>query len=153
MPRTPGTIYLDEQVARAAAALGAAGIWDAAPTEVVCGSALSVTYYITYTRGGAGGAMDSQIQTSPYSVDRAGVEDWFTQDVYAAGAVNPGADTASTIQRDVVTYQAVAAAAEMYPLDPIDLGGTVERIRIRCLESGNVGAPGTAHIVAMFSWD
>jgi len=153
MPRTPGTIYLDEQVARAAAALGAAGIWDAAPTEVVCAGALSVTYYLTYTRGGAGGAVDSQIQTSPYSADRAGVEDWFTQDIYAGAAVVPGADTTSTIQRELITYQAVAAAAEMYVLDPIDLGGTVERIRIRCRESGNVGLPGDVHIVAMFSWD
>jgi len=153
MPRSAGTIYLDEQVARAAAILLPAGAWDAAPTEVVCGSALSVTFYITYTRGGVGGAIDTQVQTSPYSVDRAVVEDWFSEDIFSAGAVAAGVDTASRIQRNTLTYQAVGAAAEMYVLDPIVLGGTVERIRIPCRESGNVGAPGTAHIVAMFSWD
>ena len=151
MPRSASTTYLDEQVARAAAILGAA--WDATPLELACPGALSVTFYVTYTRAAAGGAVDTQVQTSPYSVDRAGVEDWFTQDIYAGAAVVPGADTTSTIQRELITYQATAAAAEMYPLDPIDLGGTVERIRIPCRESGNPQDPGTCHIVATFSWD
>ena len=151
MPRSAGTLYLDEQVARAAAVL--AGAFDAAPIEMACAGALSVTLYITYTRGGAAGAVDVQLQTSPYSVDRVGVEDWFTQDLYAAAAVVPGADTVSDIQREQITYTATAVGAENYVLDPIDLGGTVERLRVRCLESGNVGAPGTCHIVAMFSWD
>ena len=151
MPRSAGTIYLDEQVARAAAVLTAA--WDVTPLEVVCASAISVTFYITYTRGAAGGAVDSQVQTSPYSLDRAGVEDWFTEDIFSSGAVAAGVDVASRIQRNILTYQATGAAAEMYVIDPIELGGVVERIRIPCRESGDPQTPGTCHIVAMFSWD
>lgn len=135
---------------RAAAALTAAGAWDAAPTEVACAGFNWVMFYFTYTRGAAGGAMDFQIHTSPYSADIAGVEDWFFQSVYAAGAVAVNVDTTSNIQRELVTYGATAAAAETFNYGPVSLDGTVERIRIRCRESGITATPGTTHIVAVF---
>ncbi len=138
-----------EQEARVAAVLTA--VWDLTPLELPCPGFTHVTIDITYTRGGVGGAVDTQVQTSPYSADRAGVEDWFTEDIFSAGAVAAGNDVASRIQRNVLTYQATAAGAENYVLDPIELGGTMERLRVLCLESGNVGALGDCHIVAIFS--
>lgn len=139
----PGTV-------RAAAALGAAGIWDAAPTEVACAGFNWVVFYFTYTRGAAGGAMDFQIHTSPYSADLAGVEDWFYQSLYGAGAVVAGTDTTSNIQRELVTYGSTAAGAETFVYGPVQLDGTVERVRIRCRESGIPGTVGDCHIVGVF---
>jgi len=135
---------------RAAAALGVAGAWDAAPIETACANFKWVMFYFTYTRGAAGGAVDFQIHTSPYSADQAGVEDWFYQSVYAAGAVAVNVDTASNIQRELVTYGATTAAAETFNYGPVSLDGTVERIRIRCRESGVPGTVGDCHVVAVF---
>lgn len=134
---------------KAAATLPAAGAWDT-PIEIACAGFDWVMFYFTYTRGAAGGAVDFQIQTSPYSADVAGVEDWFPQSVYAAGAVAVNADTASNVQRDIVTYGATAAAVETWNYGPIFLDGTVERLRIRTRESGVAGTPGDCHIVAVF---
>jgi len=135
---------------RAAAALPAAGAWDVAPTEVACAGFNWVTFYFTYTRGAAGGAMDFQIHVSPYSADLAGVEDWFYQTIYGAGAVAAGADTTSNVQRELVTYGSTAAAAETFVYGPIRLDGTIERLRVRCCESGVPGTAGDCHIVAVF---
>ena len=46
------------QTARAAAALPAAGAYDAAPTELSCQAAGAVTLFTTYTRAGVGGWSD-----------------------------------------------------------------------------------------------
>jgi len=135
---------------RAAAALPVAGAWDATPTEVACAGFNWVTFYITYTRDAAGGAVDFQIHTSPYAADQAGVEDWFYQSIYAAGAVAAGADTTSNVQREVITYGSTAAGAETFVYGPVSLDGTVERLRVRCCESGVPGSPGDCHIVAVF---
>lgn len=134
---------------KAAATLPAAGAWDT-PTEVACAGFNWATFYFTYTRGAVNGAMDFQIQTSPYSADVAGVEDWFPQSVYAAGAVAVNADTASNVQRDIVTYGSTAAGAETWNWGVILPEGTVERIRIRTRESGDTANPGDCHIVAVF---
>jgi len=135
---------------RAAAALPALGAWDAAPTEVACAGFNWVTFYFTYTRGAAGGAMDFQIHISPYAADIAGVEDWFYQSIYGAGAVAVGADTTSNVQRELVTYGSTAAGAETFVYGPVVLDGTVERLRVRCRESGVPGTAGNCHVVAVF---
>lgn len=129
--------------------LPAIGAWDT-PTEIACAGFDWVTLYFTYTRGAAGGAMDDQIQVSPYSANVAGVEDWFSQSAYAVGAVVAGADTTSGIQREVVTYGSTAAAAETWSFGPIRLDGTVERIRVFTRESGVTATPGDCHIVGIF---
>jgi hypothetical protein len=143
--------YLDVQTARAAAALPAAGAFDATPLELACNEFSHVTFYITYTRGAVGGAMEYYIESSPYSADIAGVEDWFRTSILAAGAVVINADTVSNIQRESYDYGATAAAAENFVYGPLELQGTVQRIRIVCAESGVVLTPGTAHIVAVFA--
>ena len=96
---------------RAAAALPAAGAWEAAPTELASAGYLWATFYITYTRGAAGGAVDTQLQFSPYAADLAGVEDWFTQSLYDAGVLAAGTDVTSNIQRELITYTSTAAGA------------------------------------------
>jgi len=133
---------------RAAAALPAAGAYDPNPTEIAVAGIEWITLYFAYTRGGAGGAFDWQIQVSPYSADTGG-NDWFAQSVYAAGAVVAGVDTTSNVQREENSYQATGAAVETFVLGPIRLAGTIERIRIPCQESGNVGAPGNLEVMAV----
>jgi hypothetical protein len=145
--------YLNVQIARASAALPAAGAWDT-PTELYCPYFENVTLNFTYTRGAAGGAFDFQIETSPYSVAAnapAGASEWVTASIYAGGAVAAGADTTSLVQRELESYTSQGAAAEDFSFGPVDLGGTVERIRIRARESGVPGTPGTLQIEAVFS--
>ena len=110
-----------------------------------------VMQYFTYTQAAVGGAVDFQMQVSPYTVDSLVVENWFSQSAYAVGAVVTGADTTSTIQRELVTYgSTVAGAAQMFTYGPVRLDGTVERLRIRTRESGVTASPGDCHIVGMF---
>ena len=134
---------------RISAALAAAGAWDAAPTESFSSGAHNLTLSFTYTRGAAGGAFDWQLEVSIYSIAAnapAGADEWITEAVYASGAVAAGVDTQSRAQREYQTYQATAAGAESFPIGPIELNGTVERIRVRARESGSVANPGTLQI-------
>lgn len=134
---------------RVSAALAAAGAWDAAPTESFSSGAHNLTLSFTYTRGAAGGAFDWQLQISIYAVAAnvpTGADEWITESIYAAGAVIPGTDTASDVQREYETYQSQGAAAESFPYGPIALKGTVERIRVRARESGVTGTPGDLQI-------
>ena len=155
MPTVPlSATYLNVQEARANAVLPAAPAWDATPTEMVCAYFDNVTFNFTYTRGGAGGAFNWQIETSPYSVVGnvpAGASEWITEAIYASGGVAAGADTTSLVQRELQSYTTQGAAAEDFSFGPIGLNGTVERIRVRAQESGAVGTPGTLQIEAVFA--
>ncbi len=150
MPMVISSVYLLEQVARAAAILEAAGAFDPAPTEMPCPSLDWVNFYLSYTRGAAGGDMQFRVEISPYSVDRAGVEDWFQAALYAPGAVVSGGDSLSNLQRQSIEYGSTAGAIESVVYGPVALLKTTERVRIVCAESGALGTPGTAHIVAKF---
>ena len=144
--------YANPVVFRVSAALEAAGAWDAAPVESFSTNAQSLTLSFTYTRGGAAGAFDWQLEVSPYSVAAlvpAGASEWVTQSLYAAGAVAAGADSQSLVQREYQTYTATGAALEDFVFGPIELGGTIERIRVIARESGNVGAPGLLQITGV----
>ena len=136
-------------VVRASAALSGGGVWDAAPTEFSVAGIGAITFYITYTRAGAGGAFDLQLRSSPYSADVVGVQSWFAMSLYTSGVLAAGVDTQSRIQAEYITYQATAAGAEVFVYGPVELMGTVERLRVRCRESGAVATPGTVHIVAV----
>lgn len=154
MPHPISATYLDLQEARASAVLLGAGAWDAAPTEMVCCGFDQCNLHLTYTRGAAGGAVDYQIEVSPYSAAAlvpAGAAEWITEAMYAAGAVVAGADTQSLIQRAYETYTSQGAAAEDFEYGPIHLAANIERIRVRARESGVVGTPGTLQIEANFS--
>lgn len=143
--------YTDIQEMRAAAALPAAGAYDAAPTELACNEYSHVTLYASYTRGAAGGAVRFRIETSPYTADVVGVQNWFRSSILAAGAVVINTDTTSNIQREAFDYGATAAAIENFVYGPLELQGTVQRIRVACAESGVVLTPGTCHIMAVFA--
>jgi hypothetical protein len=135
------------QIARASAALPAAGAYDATPTELVCAGFDFVTLYIVYTRGGAGGDMQFKIEVSPAS----GGDEWHQLTAYAKATVTSGSDLTSNAQREEVEYGSTGSGAEKFAYGPIPLNGTVERIRIPCQESGAVGTPGTCQIKALFS--
>ena len=135
---------------RASAALPAAGVWDATPTESFCTSARTVLLSFTYTRAAAGGAFDFQIQTSIYGAVGnvpTGAEEWETESLYASGAVVLGADSQSAVQREFQRYGSQGAAVEAFTFGPINIDGA-ERIRVRARESGAVANPGTLVIVA-----
>lgn len=152
MPIAIGVAYQPLQEARAAAVLEAAGAFDPNPTELECSYADFVTFYITYTRGAAGGDVQWYIETSPYTADQAGVEDWFRSSVFAAGGVVSGADTLSNLQRGNVEYGSQGAPAENVVYGPIALHKTAERVRFVAAESGVVGTPGTLHVMALFGY-
>ena len=142
------------QVARASAALPAAGAFDAAPTEVICIGMDYALFYFSYIRGGAGGDVQFTIEVSPYVQDilaPAGQSPWARATVFSAGAVVSGADSLSNIQRNTTEYGSTAAPVEVFVYGPLDLMGCVQRIRVACAESGNVGAPGTCGVVVYFS--
>ena len=152
-PYTAANVGADYRIqeARAAAALPAAGAFDASPTELYCPDMDFVTLYITYTRGAVGGAVTFKLEVSPRTVDDATLEDWYQAAILAGGAVALGGDTTSSTQREEVQYGATAAAAETFVYGPVELRSTVERIRVPCAESGVVGTPGTAQITVVFS--
>lgn len=148
MGLAPGLVA--QQTVRASAALPAAGAWDAAPTELFISGADVVTIQFGYTRGAAGGAFDFQLQTSIYAVAAnvpAGAGEWADGMAYSVGVVAAGVDTASAMQAEYVVCQATGAAQEVFQFTLQALGGTVERLRIPCRESGVVGNPGTLAIV------
>jgi hypothetical protein len=135
---------------RASAALPAAGAWDAAPTEQSVAGAGSITLQFTYTRGGAGGAFNWQIQASIYGAVGAvpaGVGEWGDEALYASGAVAAGVDSQSRVQAEYQTFQPTGANAETFVFGPVEIDGTIERVRITAQESGNVANPGTLAIV------
>jgi hypothetical protein len=135
---------------RAIAALPGGGAYDAAPTPFSVASLSYVTLYFQYIRGGAGGSFGFRIDISPFSADQLVFENWYRTALYQAGVLAAGADVASAIQREAITYQATAGAAiETFVYGPIEILGTVERIRIACAEIGAVATPGTCGIVAV----
>lgn len=140
--------YLDVQQARASGALAAAGAWDATPTVMACPSFDFVTLYIKYDEDAqaTNGAVDIRIDYSP---DSSGAV-WHRGAAYSIGPVAAGADTVSNIQREEISYDPTGAAAEFWVFGPIELRGTVERIRVAAQESGDVGAPGVSEIEARF---
>lgn len=140
------TTYLDQQTARASVPLPAAGAFDSAPTALACPGFDFLTLYFTYTRGGAGGAFKFKIEVSPDSSGSV----WHQAALYSPGTVTPGSDTGSTTQREHITYQSTGAGAELFVYGPVEMGGTVERVRIVAAETGAVGTPGTLKIEARF---
>ena len=140
--------WANQQEVRASAALPGAGAWETTDPQL-CAYVRHLNLHFTYTRGGAAGAFDWQLEVSPYSVAAlvpAGAEEWLTESIYAAGAVAAGADTQSDVQREYQTYTATGAAAEDFVFGPIHFASNVERYRLRVRESGNLGNPGTLQI-------
>lgn len=143
--------FINPVVLRAAAVLPGAGAWDAAPLEINTVGVRYATFYMSYIRAGAGGAVDFYFETSPMSVDALVPPIWWQQSIFAGGMMVAGTDIASRIQREFVTYQAIGALREDFIYGPIDLGLCAERIRMFARESGAVGTPGTFGVGAVFT--
>lgn len=136
---------------RARVALLAGGAWDPAPIEVNVAGAGKVTFYVEYLRGIAHGAVDFQAFSSPYQLDQVlPAETWFCQSLKTDGTSAFELDTHSHIQREYVRYGSTAAGGtETFMYGPVDITG-VERMYIRCRESGqNLALPGICEIVAI----
>lgn len=134
-------------VARASAALPAAGAFDASPIILPCSDFSFVTFYISYTRGGIGGAVTLKPLASPLSDTLASFYQLSAVDV---GTLVAGSDLVHIIQRQAVKYTTGGAPAELFTYGPIELRGTVERLQVPCAESGAAGTPGTCAVLALF---
>ena len=134
---------------RASAILLGAGAWDVAPLELAVDNMDYMDLFFSYTRDGAAGAFDFRVEVSPYSADVAGVQSWFLPSVKDIGVFAAGTDNANAVQREgTVTYVATGAAIENFAYG-LALSGSIERVRVGCCETGNVGAPGTVHAVGL----
>ena len=146
----PDQLYL--AVTRVSAILLPASAWDVTPIELEAAHANHISFYFTYTRGGAAGAFDYRIQSTPYSLDAgvaAGAQVWSQFSTLDPAAVVAGVDVTGFVQRRDTTYTATGAAVESFAIGPFELLGTIERIRVGARESGNAGAPGTLQIQAL----
>jgi hypothetical protein len=137
---------------RAAAALAGAGAYDAVPLIESTQNCEWASFFFAYTRGGAGGAFDFQVQVSPRLIDSATLQNWFPISLYDGGALAAGADTQSRIQREYMTYQATGAGVETFTFGALHISRNVARVRVACRESGAVATPGTLHIIGVLGY-
>lgn len=146
----PATYY-DVQVARAIAALPAAGAFDAAPLELVTAGFTHCVVYVQYDEAAAtiNGAVNFSIEYSPYSANQLVFANWFAQPAIALGTVTPGAIVVSNIQRESITFTPVGTGVEGIAIGPIELAGGAERMRIAAREIGDVANPGACGIVVV----
>jgi len=139
------------QTLRVFAILLGAGAFDAAPTEVPCVGYRVLTIAGEYTQAAAGGAVNMEIQWSPWAADVvAPALSWFPIVAYAVGAVAVNVDTQSLLQAELVQYGSVGAVREPFSFE-ITLPTATERVRVACAESGVVGNPGDCGLTALFS--
>lgn len=140
------------QTARVSAALPAAGAYDATPLEMHCPGFAAVSFYCAYDEDAQAlnGEVSMIVEVSPYSVNHATLPSWFRTAVYASGVVAGGADVNSLIQRDIIAYDPAGAAVEGWVFGPLELWSTVQRIRVRCAETGDPNTPGVVSVVALF---
>ena len=142
--------YSRMQTLRPRALLPLVGAWDAVPVEAICAEYSRVTLYISYAEEDPAGAMDFQVQISPFSENQLTLESWFDLTAYAVGAVVSGADTQSLVQANYVTFEPVSTDDEGFAF-LIELDETVQRIRVLCRESGAVADPGYCRVIGIFS--
>jgi hypothetical protein len=127
---------------RAAAALAAAGAYDAAPTEVPTGGRTHLKIWISYTRAAAGGSVVVRVENG---LTIGGANVWGRDNVINTAGFVAGADSVSQVQRESWEYTSTAAGAEIscmtFQLNGADL------VRLPCAELGAIANPGTVRIV------
>jgi len=139
-------------VARVAAALPAAGAWDAAPVEFAVAGYDAMMLYLAYEPEADDNACDWQIQYSPYAADIPAVVSWFAETAEQVAAVVVGTTTIVNVQTAYSSYEEEAVADQGITYGPILLHKLgAERCRIVARESGLVGNPGTLTILAKLS--
>ena len=102
-----------------------------------------MTFYFTYERGDAGGAVEFYLWFRPGEITPgAGLALGYPMSAYAVGPIVAGANTASLVQRERVTYTSTAGGAEGFTWGPIAIRGTVEHFCVAMRETGVPGTPG-----------
>lgn len=137
--------FTNPVVMRVSAILLPASAWDVTPIITTPPGAKNLAVFVTYTRGGAAGAVDLQFLVSPAA---SGV-DFYNQGLVNLGTIVAGTDVQSRVQREYLTYQATGAGAEKF-MYLVDLLGVIERLQLRARESGNAAAPGTLAVIGYF---
>lgn len=100
-----------------------------------------MTFYFTYVQAAADGAVEFYLLFRPGEITPgAGLALGYPMSAYDVGPVIAGADTASLVQRERVTYTSTAAGAEGFTWGPIEIRGTVEDF---CVAMREIGVPGT----------
>ena len=141
------------QTLRVFAALAAAGAFDAAPTELHVVGGDHATLFLEYTRGAANGAVNMQIEFSPYSVDAtAPVVSWFPMSIWSPGATVVNVTTQSLLEPELVEFGSTVATRQGSLFD-ILIPAYVARIRVACAEIGIVGTPGSCSLTLIVSPD
>lgn len=144
MTHPVSTTYLDKQTVKVSAALPAAGAYDV-PLELFCPGFDVVTLFVKYTRAGAGGS----VRLLPEFM-LTGSTAWYRKSLYGPPVVVAGADAAGLVQSETLLYTSTAAGAESFVFGPLELDGTIEKMRVSCAEVGAVATPGTVEIIATF---
>ena len=126
---------------RLTAALEDAGAW-ATSDWISCSSFYWLTCYFEYEQGAADGAVEWYLEFRPGPITPGATLGAYPMSAYAVGPVVAGADTASLVQRERVTYTSTAAGAEGFAWGPVAIQGTVEDFRLWSRETGVVGTPG-----------
>lgn len=130
---------------RVTAALPAAGAWETS-AWFPCAGFHWLTLYLEYQRGAAGGAVEFYLLFRPGELTPGLAKGTYRMSVYAVGPVVAGADTASLLQRETVTYTSTAAASEGPIFGPLELRGTAEDFAVVMRETGVPGNPGDCGI-------
>jgi len=132
-------------VVRAAAALAGAGAY-VASAEVFCVDYRSLILYLSYDENAAtaNGAVTYFLEVRP-----ATSTTWYRLSAYAPGVVAAGANVASLLQAEGISFTPVGAGLEGVVYGPVSLGQGVEAFRLQCAESGDVAQPGTFGVVAV----
>lgn len=124
--------------ARASAVLQAAGAYDTSPIPLPDNTFTELTFFIAYTRGGAGGAISYKVEFSNDGFT------WYQTAQFSPPAIAAGADSVFLTQRNELKYQATGATQERFTSPTFTVVGQFARISAK--ESGAVGTPGTALI-------
>jgi len=142
LPHNPYFLSDLQPIARATAALPAAGAWDATSTVVLTAGMDHALIACAYQRGAAGGAYEIAVWVS---MEASGAN-WARTTIYDPAAVAINTDATSNIQREGIEYGAVGAGVEAVTYGPLAFNGAVERMMISARETGVAGTPGALGI-------
>lgn len=124
--------------ARSSAALAAAGAFDTSPTALDMSNMGQIQFFLSYTRGAAGGSFDYKIELSPDGTN------WYQQSAADADNVTTAADTTVETQRKLWLYKNTSASAEKFASPIFSICSPW--VRINVAEVGDTANPGTVAI-------
>ncbi len=125
-------------VAPSSAILLGSGAYDDNPIIISCVIGKEIAFGISYTRGGASGAVSYKVEFSNNQYN------WFQSSAVSEGTTSLGSDTVSLTQRNEIKYQATGVSLERVMSPNFIVSGKF--VRISAKESGAVGTPGTCAI-------